>query len=85
VHITTQNLEKEAIMFLTSLEHQPIELLPSDLLRPLGAFEELFCLFDQRSPTYHALAAQITGHTTVQRGATRLTQYSNATHCSPPV
>jgi len=37
------------------------------LLRPLGAFEELFCLFDQHFPTNHALAGQITGHTTVQQ------------------
>ena len=37
------------------------------LLRPLGAFEELFCLFDQHFPTNHALAAQVTGHTTVQQ------------------
>ena len=37
------------------------------LLRPLGALEELFCLFDQYFPTNHALAAQITGHTTVQQ------------------
>ena len=54
-------------MSSTSLELQPLELLPSDLLRPLGAFEELFCLFDQSFPTNHALAAQITGHTTVQQ------------------
>src|ERR1700740_3236262 len=46
---------------------QPLELLPSDLLRPLGAFEELFCLFDQHFPTNHAFAAQISGHTTVQQ------------------
>src|ERR1700755_3031267 len=51
----------------TSLERQPLELMPNDLLRPLGAFEELFCLFDQRFPTNGALAAQITGHTTVQQ------------------
>ncbi|MDX6460694.1 MAG: hypothetical protein QOE55_4391, partial [Acidobacteriaceae bacterium] len=55
-------------MSSTSLEFQPLELLPGDLLlRPLGAFEELFCLFDQRFPTNGALAAQITGHTTVQQ------------------
>jgi phthiocerol/phthiodiolone dimycocerosyl transferase-like enzyme/condensation domain-containing protein len=54
-------------MSSTSLELQPLELLPSDLLRPLGAFEELFCLFDQQFPTNGALAAQITGHTTVQQ------------------
>ena len=54
-------------MSSTSPEHQPLERLPRDLLRPLGAFEELFCLFDQHFPTNHALAAQITGHTTVQR------------------
>jgi hypothetical protein len=51
----------------TSLELQPLEFQPSNLLRPLGAFEELFCLFDQSFPTNHALAAQITGHTTVQQ------------------
>src|ERR1700756_471680 len=44
------NLEKECIMSSTSLERQPLELLPSDLLRPLGAFEELFSLFDQHFP-----------------------------------
>jgi NRPS condensation-like uncharacterized protein len=54
-------------MSSTSLELQPLELLPSDLLRPLGAFEELFCLFDQHFPTNHALAAQITGRTTVRQ------------------
>jgi hypothetical protein len=54
-------------MSSTSLELQPLELLPGDLLRPLGAFEELFCLFDQRFPTNGALAAQITGHTTVRQ------------------
>ena len=61
------NLEKESIMSSTSLELQPVAPQPSDLLRPLGAFEELFCLFDQHFPTNHALAAQITGHATVQR------------------
>jgi Condensation domain len=54
-------------MSSTSVELQPLELLTSDLLRPLGAFEELFCLFDQHFPTNHALAAQITGHTTVRQ------------------
>jgi hypothetical protein len=54
-------------MSSTSLERQLLELLPSDLLRPLGAFEELFCLFDQHFPTNGALAAQITGPTTVQQ------------------
>ena len=54
-------------MSSTSLELQPVAPQPSDLLRPLGAFEELFCLFDQHFPTNHALAAQITGHATVQR------------------
>ena len=52
-------------MSSTSLELQPLELFSGDLLRPLGAFEELFCLFDQRFPTNGALAAQITGHTAV--------------------
>jgi hypothetical protein len=61
------NLEKESIMSSMSLERQHLEPLPGDLLRPLGAFEELFCLFDQHFPTNHALAAQITGHTTVQQ------------------
>jgi len=51
----------------TSLEFQPLELLPGDLLRPLGTFEEIFCLFDQRFPTNGALAAQIARHTTVQQ------------------
>jgi hypothetical protein len=54
-------------MSSTSLERKPLELLPNDLLRPLGAFEELFCLFDQRFPTNGALAAQITCHTTVEQ------------------
>jgi hypothetical protein len=54
-------------MSSTSLELQPLAIQPSDLLRPLGAFEELFCLFDQHFPTNHALAAQITGHTTVRQ------------------
>ena len=54
-------------MSSTSVELQSLELLSSDLLRPLGAFEELFCLFDQHFPTNGALAAQITGHTTVQQ------------------
>jgi hypothetical protein len=44
-----------------------LESLPGHLLRPLGAFEELFCLFDQHFPTNGALAAQIAGHTTVQQ------------------
>jgi hypothetical protein len=48
----------------TSLDFQPLELLSDDLLRPLGAFEEFFCLFDQYFPTNGALAAQITGNTT---------------------
>jgi NRPS condensation-like uncharacterized protein len=54
-------------MSSTSLALQPLEVLRSDLLRSLGAFEELFCLFDQLFPTNHALAAQITGHTTVEQ------------------
>ena len=54
-------------MSSTSLELQPLALQPSDLLRPLGALEELFCLFDQHFPTNGSLAAQITGHTTVQQ------------------
>jgi Condensation domain len=54
-------------MSSTSLEPQPLELLSGDLLRPLGAFEELFCLFDQYFPTNAALAAQIIGRTTVQQ------------------
>jgi Condensation domain len=54
-------------MSSTSLELQPLELLPSDLLRPLGAFEELLCLFDQHFPTNGVFAAEITGHTTVQQ------------------
>jgi hypothetical protein len=58
-------------MSSTSLELQPVELLPGDLLRALGAFEEILCLFDQHFPTNGALAAQITGHTTVQRCSSR--------------
>ena len=54
-------------MSSSSVEPQPVALKSSDLLRPLGAFEELFCLFDQGFPTNGALAAQITGHTTVQQ------------------
>ena len=45
-------------MSSTSLERESLELLPSDRLRPLGAFEELFSLFDQHFPTDGALAAQ---------------------------
>ena len=52
-------------MSSTSLEPQRLELSSADLLRPLGAFEELFSLFDQHFPTNGALAAEITGHTTV--------------------
>lgn len=52
-------------MSSNSLELQPLELQPSDLLRPLGVHEELFCLIDQQFPTNHALAAQIGGRTTV--------------------
>jgi hypothetical protein len=54
-------------MSSTSIDLRSLALRPSDLLRPLGAFEELFCLFDQCFPTNGALAAQITGHTTVQQ------------------
>jgi hypothetical protein len=61
------NLEKESIMSSTSLELQPFALQSRDLLRSLGAFEELFCLFDQHFPTNRAFAAQIIGHTTVQQ------------------
>lgn len=48
-------------------ELQPLELLTNHLLRPLGAFEELYCLFDQHFPINGALAAEIAGHTTVQQ------------------
>jgi hypothetical protein len=54
-------------MSSTSLELRTFALQPGDFLRPLGAFEELFCLFDQYFPTNGALAAQITGPTTVQQ------------------
>jgi len=54
-------------MSSTSLQLRPLEIQSSDLLRPLGAFEELFCLFDQSFPINGALAAQITGHTTGQQ------------------
>ena len=54
-------------MSSTPLTRQHLEVLPSNLRRSLGAFEELFCLFDQHFPTNGALAAQITGHTTVQQ------------------
>jgi len=54
-------------MSSTSIAPTPVELLPSDLLRPLGAFEELFCLFDQHFPNNGALAAQISGHTSNQQ------------------
>jgi hypothetical protein len=63
----TSDLEKDNIMSSRPLGREHLELLPNDLLRPLGAFEELFCLFDQRFPTNGALAAQIAGHTTVQQ------------------
>ncbi|MBB5063330.1 condensation domain-containing protein [Granulicella mallensis] len=55
------------MMPLTSQEIQPLDPLTSDLLRPLGAFEELYCLFGQHFPVNGALAAEITGHTTVQQ------------------
>src|SRR5215469_5113871 len=54
-------------MSSTSIARTHVELLPSDLLRPLGAFEELFWLFDQQFPNNGALAAQISGHTSVQQ------------------
>jgi Condensation domain len=53
-------------MSSTSHELQRLELMPGDLLRPLGAFEELYCLFDQDFPINGALAARITGYTSVQ-------------------
>ena len=56
-------------MSSTSLELQPLEIPLGDLLRPLGAFEELFCLFGQHFPTDHALA-QIDDHTTLARNKT---------------
>jgi hypothetical protein len=61
-------------MSSTSLERQPFELLPSDLLRPLGAFEELFCLFDQHFPTNGALAAKSPATQPSSSGAMRSTQ-----------
>ncbi len=54
-------------MSLTSPEHRPLELHAGVLLRPLGAFEELYCLFDQQFPINGALAAEIAGHTTVEQ------------------
>ena len=54
-------------MSSTSHTLKHFDLMPGDLLRPLGAFEELYCLFDQDFPVNAALAAQITGHTTVER------------------
>jgi len=54
-------------MSSTSHELQPLELMRGDLLRPLGAFEEFYCLFDQDFPINGALAAQITGYTTVRQ------------------
>ena len=57
-------------MSSTSLELQPLALLPGDLLRPLGAFEEL-CLFDSTFlPTVH-LEPKIAGHTTIQKCSSR--------------
>jgi hypothetical protein len=67
LYISCLKPRKERILSSTSRELRPLELLPGDLLRPLGAFEELFCLFDQYFPTNGALAAQITGDTTVQQ------------------
>ena len=54
-------------MSSTFPELQPLEVPPGNLLRPLGALEELFCLFDQHFPTNGAFAAQITGRTTVEQ------------------
>lgn len=54
-------------MSSSSLKRRRLGRLPGNLLRPLGAFEELFCLFDQQFPTNGALAAQITGPTTVEK------------------
>ena len=54
-------------MSSTFHERHHFELQSTDLLRPLGAFEELFCLFDQHFPTNGAFAAQISGHTTVEQ------------------
>jgi hypothetical protein len=61
------DITKENFMSSTSLDRQHLDLLPRHLLRPLGAFEELFCLFDQHFPTNGALAAEIAGHTTIQQ------------------
>jgi len=82
VHLLTQSMEKETLMSSTSLERESLELLPSDRLRPLGAFEELFSLFDQHFPTDGALAAQITGSTTVEQWRGALHAYSNGTRRS---
>jgi hypothetical protein len=54
-------------MPLTPQELQPLKPLSGDLLRPLGAFEELYCLFDQHFPVNGALAAEVSGHTTVDQ------------------
>jgi hypothetical protein len=72
-------------MSSTSIELRPVALQPGDLLRPLGAFEELFCLFDQRFPTNGALAAKSPATQLYSSGATRSTQCSSATRCSLPV
>jgi hypothetical protein len=61
------DITKENFMSSTSFGRQHLDLLSGHLLRPLGAFEELFCLFDQHFPTNGALAAEIAGHTTVQQ------------------
>jgi hypothetical protein len=64
---TEMDITKENFMSSTSFDRQHLDLLPGHLLRPLGAFEELFCLFDQHFPTNGALAAEIAGHTTIQQ------------------
>jgi hypothetical protein len=80
----TSILEKENIMSSSPLGHDHLELLPNDLFRPLGAFEELFCLFDQQFPTNGALAAQIPATRPSSSGVSRLMRYSNVTRCSLP-
>ncbi len=46
-------------------KQRSLGLSSSPIVRPLGAFEELFWLFDQHRPFHFTMAAEIEGHTTI--------------------